>query len=167
MTREDASACATLQEDSFGSSRAASGTAFSESQIQEELIRPWSRLWCLFPVAAENSAGVPEVHPMLGCVVAWHVLDEIHLLNIAVASYARKRGYAKRLMNELLKYGRENCAQRIILEVRVDNHPARGLYEAFGFETTRIRKNYYGGTADDPAVDGLEMILPLQFDLGA
>jgi [ribosomal protein S18]-alanine N-acetyltransferase len=153
MHNADIAACAELQERCFGASNSGSGVGFTESQLRDECARAWSRLW----VAQD-----PEQECVLhGSLVAWHVLDELHLLNVAVAPNARRCGLGKALMHELLAYAAEHAIARIILEVRCDNEPARKLYERLGFEVTRERKAYYGGTGDEPAVDGLEMIRKL------
>ena len=48
-------------------------TRMEQAQLQDELARPWSRLW----VARE------EGDTVVAFVVSWHVVDELHVLNIA------------------------------------------------------------------------------------
>ena len=45
--------------------------------------------------------------------------------------------------NQLIAKANELHAERMLLEVRVDNEPALTLYRHFGFETMGIRKRYY------------------------
>jgi ribosomal-protein-alanine N-acetyltransferase len=115
-----------------------------EKQLREELARPWARLR-----VARTDGGV-----LVGYTLFWHVADEIHLLNIAVAPPERRRGVGRSLMEDLLSYaGRENVAC-ILLEVRRANRAAIALYESFGFVHDRVRARYY---ADGE--DALEMSL--------
>jgi ribosomal-protein-alanine N-acetyltransferase len=86
----------------------------------------------------------------------WHVVDEVHLLNVAVAMEARMRGIGRALMEDLIAYGRANDVARILLEVRETNAVAIGLYESLGFERFNVRLRYY---AD--GVDAVEMALAL------
>lgn len=113
-----------------------------EAQLREELARPWGHLRV---ARAEDGA-------LLGYLLFWHVVDELHLLNVAVAGSARRRGIGRALMDDLFAYGRANAAATILLEVRAGNHPAIALYAAFGFEHARVRPRYY---ADGE--DGVEM----------
>jgi len=55
----------------------------------EEIGRPWSRLW--IARLAERRA-----EPPVGFLIAWHVADELHVLNIATDPSMRRRGVALR-----------------------------------------------------------------------
>lgn len=113
------------------------------AQLREELARPWARL---------RAAWVGE--EVVGYALFWHVADEVHLLNVAVAPAHRRQGLGRALVEELVRYAREHAAAKIFLEVRVSNAPAIQLYEAFGFERLDVRKRYY---ADGE--DALDMML--------
>lgn len=84
-----------------------------------------------------------------GFVMAYHVLDEGHLLDIAVRPKFRRCGVAEALIKELsdrlLKIG-VIC---VMLEVREKNIPARSLYSKLGFIDVGKRKNYYKDPQDD------------------
>ncbi len=135
MEARDVDSVVRIQEATFEGPHGAA-TGFTALQLGEELVRPWSRLWVV-----EDQG---SVH---GALISWHVVDEIHLLNVAVAPTAQRRGLGRRLMECLIEYGRDAGAVQIFLEVRVDNLPALALYEAFGFELLNERKNYYGDGA--------------------
>jgi ribosomal-protein-alanine N-acetyltransferase len=117
-----------------------------ERSLREELARPWSRL---------RAARDPEGR-VLGYLLFWHVVDEVHLLNVAVAMEARMRGIGRALLEDLIGYGRANDVARILLEVRSTNAVAIGLYESLGFVSFNVRPRYY---AD--GVDAVEMALSL------
>ncbi|MCA9542375.1 MAG: ribosomal protein S18-alanine N-acetyltransferase [Myxococcales bacterium] len=98
----------------------------------------------------------PNAHQWVLCegdqLVAWLdfrvVLDEVELIEIAVAAARRRQGHGRRLMDHLIGQGRDLGAAVIHLEVRADNAAARALYEAFGFGATGLRRRYYRDGAD-------------------
>ena len=54
-------------------------TRMSEEQVRAEILRPWARLW----VAREDRA-------VVAYVIAWHVADELHVLNVATREDRRR-----------------------------------------------------------------------------
>jgi ribosomal-protein-alanine N-acetyltransferase len=119
-------------------------TRLTEEQLRAELERPWARLW----VAREAA------HGAVGFVVAWHVTDEIHLLNVATRADRRRRGIGRAMLEVLIAHAREVGARHILLEVRRSNVPAIGLYRSLGFFAMGVRARYY---PDDE--DAVEMVL--------
>jgi ribosomal-protein-alanine N-acetyltransferase len=100
------------------------------------------RAWARLRVAKEHDGRV------VGYSLYWHVVDEIHLLNVAVTIGARRRGVGRALVDELMAYGRANGAARVLLEVRASNGPAIAMYEALGFERFNVRPKYYADGED-------------------
>ena len=88
-------------------------------------------------------------HLLLGYWVAMQVLDEVHVLNIAVAPEHRRQGWGHTLMQALATHAVANGATCLWLEVRTGNTPARALYQSAGFVAMGMRKQYY------PAGNGL------------
>ena len=83
-------------------------------------------------------------------VVISRVLDEAHLLNIAVASDWQRRGIARALLGDMMAALAAE-SRYLFLEVRAGNAPARALYEQLGFSVTGVRRGYYrsaGGPED-------------------
>lgn len=117
-----------------------------EQQLREELARPWARLR-----VARGEAGTP-----IGYTLFWHVVDELHLLNVAVAPEFRRRGIGRALMDDLLEYASRYAVARVLLEVRASNVAAIALYESLGFETFNVRARYYSD-----GEDALEMVLTI------
>lgn len=115
--------------------------ATRETQLGEELVRAWARL----RVAVEDGV-------IVGYLLSWHVVDEVHLLNVAVATSARRQGHGDALVRSLLAEAEAELAVRVLLEVRASNTPAIALYERLGFERFHVRPRYY---ADGE--DGVEM----------
>jgi ribosomal-protein-alanine N-acetyltransferase len=118
----------------------------TDEQLRAEMQRPWSRLW----VAREDGCGV------VAFVIAWHVAEELHVLNVATRVDRRRRGIARALMAEVMKYARKERIDHVLLEVRRSNRAAIALYKAEGFFAMGVRTRYY---PDDE--DALEMALRL------
>lgn len=117
-----------------------------EAQLREELSRAWARVR-----VARGERGV-----VLGYALSWHVADEVHLLNVAVAPAARRKGIGRALMDDLLAHARATAAAKVLLEVRAANVAAIRLYESLGFAHLGVRRRYY---ADGE--DAVEMMLEL------
>lgn len=83
-----------------------------------------------------------------GYLVTQWVLDEIHILNIAVADKFRRKGLAAAMMEFLINSGKKRNSRDIYLEVRTSNEAARALYDRFGFEPLGKRKSYYADGED-------------------
>ncbi|MFD0316775.1 ribosomal protein S18-alanine N-acetyltransferase [Streptomyces flavalbus] len=62
---------------------------------------------------------------------------------IAVARDRWGTGLGSRLLTELLRAATAFECAEVMLECRVDNAPARRLYERFGFEVIGQRRGYY------------------------
>lgn len=84
-----------------------------------------------------------------GFLMAFHVLDECHLLDIATEEKFRRRGVGEALISELIERTKKREGALIYLEVREKNQAARGLYEKTGFVPVGKRKDYYKYPTDD------------------
>jgi ribosomal-protein-alanine N-acetyltransferase len=130
--------------------RACFPEAFS---AREELGRPWARLW---------AARLAEGEPPVGFLVAWHVADELHVLNVATLPALRRRGIGRALMDFAIAYAAAARVRIVLLEVRRSNRPAIKLYRDLGFTALGVRPKYYA----DNDEDAIEMILGLDPDTG-
>ncbi len=84
-----------------------------------------------------------EEGKLLGFVCGTALFEESELLKIAVDSAERKKGYGKILLKALQTECKARGAEKLFLEVREGNIPARRLYEGDGFTLLRLRKKYY------------------------
>jgi [ribosomal protein S18]-alanine N-acetyltransferase len=119
-------------------------------RIESEAYRsPWSVEGLVSEVASQNSRFfVAELDgKVVGYIVIWIVLDELHLLKIATASEYRRQGIASALIDYVEKEYKR--ASVLYLEVREKNSIARNFYKKLGFVENGVRKNYY---ADDNAI---------------
>lgn len=89
---------------------------------------------------------------VVGFCSFWHVVDELHINNLAVAPDHRRRGIASALLRHVLHEGATLGAARATLEVRRSNEPARCLYERFGFAVAGVRRGYYTRPVEDAIV---------------
>lgn len=86
------------------------------------------------------------------------MLDEAEILNLGVAEAVRRHGIARALVRTLLAQFSAQGVRTVFLEVRESNHPARGLYEAFGFREVGRRARYYQRPVEDAVVLRVEMV---------
>ncbi len=71
------------------------------------------------------------------------ILDEAHVMTLAVRGDLRRRGIGARLMLELIERMEGMGARFLTLEVRRSNRAAIELYSSFGFQIMGERMNYY------------------------
>ncbi|MCB2009406.1 MAG: GNAT family N-acetyltransferase [Geminicoccaceae bacterium] len=71
------------------------------------------------------------------------VRDECELLSIGVVPTVRRRGVARALLLSAMERCRLAGAEKMFLEVAVDNVEAQALYAIHGFRTVGTRPNYY------------------------
>lgn len=89
---------------------------------------------------------------VVGYIGMWFIIDECHVMNVAVHPEYRRLGVAKHLINKMFNLCNTHGIAYILLEVRASNIPAQTLYKSFGFTEESIRKNYYknpDGTYED------------------
>ena len=77
------------------------------------------------------------------------VVDELHLLKIAVNPAWRRRGIASRLLKQCFAISAKRGAASVHLEVRPTNTAAIDLYLKLGFEVVGKRHKYYEDTKED------------------
>ncbi len=116
---------------------------WSRELIERELEHAWSQLL----LAQDGQDG-----PVVGYIVFWLVHDEVHVLNVATALEARRRGVGRALMDVAEQEGRRRGARIATLEVRSSNVPAIALYRAIGYRQVGIRPNYYAEEREDAIV---------------
>jgi ribosomal-protein-alanine N-acetyltransferase len=119
---------------------------WSRELIERELGHTWSR------IVLACDADRDGVERVLGYVVFWIVHDEVHVLNVATALEARRRGVGRALMLAAEDEGRSRGARLATLEVRRSNVGAIALYRAIGYRQVGIRPKYYAEENEDAVV---------------
>ena len=117
--------------------------------VDAELARDWGRLW-----VARATPGDPDI---AGALVAWQVVDELHVIDVFTVPERRRAGVGRALVAELVNHAKLNAFRLALLEVRRSNAPAIGLYRSAGFEDVGLRERYYS----DPTEDAILMQLVL------
>ncbi len=97
-------------------------------------------------------------HIIVGYCCFWVVFGEVHIMNLAVHPDWRRKGIATRFVEETISISRKQAVQKIHLEVRRSNEPARRLYEKFGFEVIAIRPNYYTQPREDALLMAMDLV---------
>ncbi|MBD3185077.1 ribosomal-protein-alanine N-acetyltransferase [Candidatus Poribacteria bacterium] len=86
---------------------------------------------------------------VVGYIGFWLLVDEAHIVTIAVRQDYRQRGAGSLLMASALNLAEKLNADKVTLEVRVSNHSAQNLYKKFGFKAVAIRRRFYSDTGED------------------
>lgn len=119
--------------------------------IQRELrSNPVARLYLLESVPGR----------LLGFCACWLVAGELHINSLAIAPDARRQGYARQLLREVLAQSSAEGAEAATLEVRRSNTPAVALYRSLGFTVEGVRKDYYEQPREDALVLWRRSLLP-------
>ena len=100
---------------------------------------------CDFPLVIRTTG-------LAGYAVLRIIAPEAEVENICVASACRRSGVGEALMEEMLRLAAERDAERIFLEVRAHNEPAKALYRKRGFVESYRRRNYYQGPTEDAII---------------
>lgn len=79
------------------------------------------------------------------------ILDEGHIVNVAVLNEYRGRGIGRALVRKMLGLSPVHIAH-FTLEVRVSNAPAIKIYELLGFKSAGVRPGYYRDTREDALI---------------
>ena len=89
---------------------------------------------------------------MVGYCVAWQIIDEAELANLAVDPEVRRGGIGAILLDDLLEQVDRPPTAVVHLEVRESNAAAQALYRSRGFEASGRRKRYYSRPTEDAVV---------------
>ncbi len=117
---------------------------------------PWSL--AMFVLELSKPSGIclaiADRERLAGYLVCSRYADVWHLMNIAVPPEQRRRGIARRLLEQLFEEAGPNA--RYTLEVRTSNHGAIAMYEQLGFRRAGHRRRYYHDNGEDALIMWLE-----------
>jgi ribosomal-protein-alanine N-acetyltransferase len=125
---------------------------------QQSFTTPWSRAMFLAELAntrtsrllvarAAEPAETPVGH--LGYRI---VVDEMHIVLVAVHPHWRRRGIARQMLEQAMHEARQGPCCKATLEVRVSNTGAQRLYFQFGFAPVGTRPRYYRRPSEDALI---------------
>jgi [ribosomal protein S18]-alanine N-acetyltransferase len=123
------------------------GGFWNATAYQQELERSNSDLLGIWPVnfSASNCSLLA-----LGC--SWSILDEVHIILLAVHPYYRQRSLGLAMVLGLLDLAVRRGANYATLEVKASNQAAIALYKKQGFTIAGRRPHYYEDTGEDALI---------------
>jgi ribosomal-protein-alanine N-acetyltransferase len=102
------------------------------------------------PQPSEDEAQPPsQASKIIGMIVVWLILDEVHIATIAVHPEYRGRGIGRQILLTALRECAAQGARTATLEVRERNLIAIEMYRKLGFDVVGRRKRYYQDTNED------------------
>jgi ribosomal-protein-alanine N-acetyltransferase len=95
---------------------------------------------------------------VLGFAGLWLMLDEAHVVTVAVAPEERGKGLGRLLVYGLVSLAAAHEMSVATLECRVSNAAARALYGRYGFYEVGMRKKYYSDNGEDAVIMTTELL---------
>jgi ribosomal-protein-alanine N-acetyltransferase len=112
---------------------------WSASQYKEEFSAP-TRYFVVGIDEQQNIIGYAGVFAPGGA--------EADVLTLGVVPSERGKGIARELMTMITEWAKQQGSSAMMLEVKVDNIEAIGLYESLGYSKLNVRKDYFGAGLD-------------------
>ena len=112
---------------------------WSASQYKEEFSSP-TRHFVVAIDEAQNIIGYAGVFAPGSA--------EADVLTVGVIQSQRGKGIARQLMALITDWAKQQGSIAMMLEVKVDNTEAIGLYQSLGYSQLNIRKDYFGAGLD-------------------
>jgi ribosomal-protein-alanine N-acetyltransferase len=112
---------------------------WSASQYKEEFSSPTRH----FVVALDDAQSIIAYAGVFAPGAA-----EADVLTVGVIPAHRGKGIARQLMGLITDWAKQQGSIAMMLEVKVDNTEAIGLYESLGYSKLNVRKNYFGAGLD-------------------
>jgi ribosomal-protein-alanine N-acetyltransferase len=114
---------------------------------------PWSAALFADELAGDTSdrlwmVAVADGGEVVGFGGLLFIVDEAHIMNLAVAGDRQRQGIASALVSRLLTAAGDRGATGATLEVRASNRAALALYRRFRFEEAGRRPRYYPNGED-------------------
>jgi len=115
---------------------------WTRQALEQELMPDRLRL----PLVAEAAGKV------VGYLMAWKIIDQLHILNIAADPEYRRRGVGTALLRAAAAKAAKMRMIEITLEVRDSNSEARAFYLRHGFAVRGRRPGYYADNGEDAII---------------
>jgi ribosomal-protein-alanine N-acetyltransferase len=112
---------------------------WTKSQWKRELTNP--KRICIGVIDIETKT-------LLGLCSAWLVIDELQITFIAIYPIHQRKGVGGFLISDLIKRSESIRSNKIHLEVKATNEPAKAFYKSMGFEIVGNRSNFYKDGSD-------------------
>jgi [ribosomal protein S18]-alanine N-acetyltransferase len=125
------------------------------------LVAVKSFLGIKWPFGSKQPESEPEIEKVdliTGFLGLWMMVDEAHIINIAVKNSHRGRGIGELLLIAGIDLAYQLKALTVTLEVRAGNMTAQNLYTKYGFNKVGIRKGYYTDNKEDAIIMTTDVI---------
>lgn len=101
-----------------------------------------------------NCIGMVAEHQerIVGFMIYELLKSQLHVLNFAVAPWARRQGVGSQMVEKLVGKLAQQRRQEIRLEVREGNLSAQLFFQRSGFVATNVLRGYYEDTTEDAYV---------------
>jgi ribosomal-protein-alanine N-acetyltransferase len=103
-------------------------------------------------VRAPLAASRASESEVVGFAGLWLMLDEAHVVSVAVAPAFQGHGLGRLLLHALVDVARKHQMSVATLECRESNAVARALYGTYGFYEVGRRKRYYADNREDALI---------------
>jgi ribosomal-protein-alanine N-acetyltransferase len=123
--------------------RAHEGTASEEQEPNRRSLLGFLR---------RKAAPSGTIHYVVGYVGVWLMVDQAHIVAIAVREDYRRRGLGELLLSESIDLALSNGQESVTLEVRRSNESAQALYEKYRFIKVGVRRRYYTDNKEDALI---------------
>jgi len=141
-----------------GRSAAGSGVTAGSVKDQEasgglgQLVRSVRRLFARETVAAAAPPPDEEHAYLVGFTGLWFMLEECHVVTVAVREARRRQGIGELLVITAIELALKKSQDVLTLECRVSNRSAQALYEKYAFRNVGVRKRYYTDNNEDALI---------------
>jgi ribosomal-protein-alanine N-acetyltransferase len=110
---------------------------------------PPAGIWSAFRRAIAPEEPRLSSEYLLGFIGVWLMVNEAHIVTVAVREECRRSGVGERLLIAATELAMD-CDQEVVtLEVRASNEAAQLMYEKYGFDRVGLRKRYYTDNNED------------------
>jgi ribosomal-protein-alanine N-acetyltransferase len=89
---------------------------------------------------------------LLGFIGVWLMVNEAHIVTVAVREECRRSGVGERLLIAAIELAQETDQEVVTLEVRASNEAAQAMYAKYGFDRAGLRKRYYTDDHEDAVI---------------
>lgn len=119
---------------------------------------PWSRAMFLGELANTRTSRLlvarvgQELNTLVGYVGYRVVVDEMHIVIVAVHPKWRRRRIARQMLEYAMAQARQESCRKATLEVRASNAGAQQLYFQLGFAPVGTRPGYYRYPSEDALI---------------
>jgi [ribosomal protein S18]-alanine N-acetyltransferase len=121
--------------------------------------RQLHRSWLGRLLGADALRGAATVMPrelIVGFAGFWVMLDEAHIIAIAVRKPYLRQGIGQGLLVSVIDMAMKLHTRMVTLEVRESNHSAREMYVKYGFVEVGKRPRYYSDNQEDAILMTIE-----------